>query len=352
MAYKVLGQTTTTAATAPVGVNLIYNGANYGYTSANTTTNNLSNSGYGAIPGVSAAAITAGRYWTGQGNSSSSVYVGSSGSGSSVWIFNNPGSNYSEIGLRYGASPTTSSFYATSATGIPVVAGTTYYFGITWSAYSPPTNFTGTVYWSDAGGTQITNDTLFSTGTNGRVTTNKTAPANSAYASFKFLANATGGNYYQGLYLSDFSMSTSNTYATTYPNPVTDTSTYPGYVSNVAPFDYKLKGFSPSSSAPNAPTVLNAAGAQVTLYTTPAGSSAVVSTLSVNNTGNVATTYRYAVVPSGQTIAKKHWIALDISIPANSTTAYTIGQTLAAGDKIVVAADTADVAFTAFGNES
>lgn len=352
MAYKVLGQTTTTAATAPLAVNLIYNGANYGYSSANTSASNLSNSGYGAIPGVSAAAITAGRYWSGIGNTSTTVTIGSAGSGGSVYAYNSPGANYSEIGLRYGLSPTTSSFYATSATGIPVVAGTIYYFGITWSAYSPPTNFVGTVYWSDSGGAQITNDTLFSTSSSGRLTTNKTAPANAAYASFKFSANATGGNYYQGLYLADFSMSTSNTYATTYPNPVTDTSTYPGYVSNVAPFDYKLKGFSPASSAPNAPTVLNAAGAQVTLYTTPAGSSAVVSTLSVTNTGNAATTYRYAVVPSGQTIAKKHWIALDISIAANSTTAYTIGQTLAAGDKIVVAADTADVAFTAFGNES
>jgi hypothetical protein len=88
------------------------------------------------------------------------------------------------------------------------------------------------------------------------------------------------------------------------------------------------------------------------LYTTPAGSSAVVSTLTVSNLSQSATTYRYAVIPSGETIAKKHWIVFDAPIGANSTDTFTIGKTLAAGDKIIVTADTNNVAFTAFGNES
>jgi hypothetical protein len=94
-----------------------------------------------------------------------------------------------------------------------------------------------------------------------------------------------------------------------------------------------------------------AATTLTTAYTVPAATQAIVSTLSVCNTGSTATTYRIAVRPAGASVAKQHYVAYDVAIPANDTATLTLGVTLAATDVVSVYAGSADVAFHAYGVE-
>jgi hypothetical protein len=103
---------------------------------------------------------------------------------------------------------------------------------------------------------------------------------------------------------------------------------------------YKVLG----QQAPSATT-------DTTLYTVPAATSTVVSTLSVANRGAAAATYRIAIRPAGASIATTHYIAYDASILANDGILLTIGITLAATDVVTVRASTADLTFNLFGSE-
>lgn len=89
------------------------------------------------------------------------------------------------------------------------------------------------------------------------------------------------------------------------------------------------------------------------LYTVPSGSSAVVSTIVVANRSTSARTYRLAVKPTtGTTLADSHYIAYDVTIPANDSTALTLGVTLTSGNVIVTYASAASsLTFSAFGSE-
>jgi glucose-6-phosphate dehydrogenase assembly protein OpcA len=88
-----------------------------------------------------------------------------------------------------------------------------------------------------------------------------------------------------------------------------------------------------------------------TLYTVPASTHAICSTITVCNTASSATTYRIAVRPAGASIATSQYLAYDAALPANDTATLTLGVTLAATDVISVYAATANVAFSAFGVE-
>lgn len=88
-----------------------------------------------------------------------------------------------------------------------------------------------------------------------------------------------------------------------------------------------------------------------TLYTVPASTSAVISTISIANLGGSAATFRVAVRPAGATLANQHYIAYDVTVGALDTTTITAGITLAATDVITVYASTATIAFNAFGSE-
>lgn len=88
------------------------------------------------------------------------------------------------------------------------------------------------------------------------------------------------------------------------------------------------------------------------LYTVGSGKSAIVSTITVCNQAASAATYRVVIRPSADaSTTAKHYIAYDVSIAANNTTALTLGVTLAASDKIRVYASTANLSFSAFGSE-
>jgi hypothetical protein len=88
-----------------------------------------------------------------------------------------------------------------------------------------------------------------------------------------------------------------------------------------------------------------------TLYTVPAASSAVVSTIVVSNLGPTATTYRIAIRPGGEGIANKHYIAYDISVPTLDSLSLTLGITLATTDVVSVMSFNGLVSFNIFGSE-
>lgn len=89
----------------------------------------------------------------------------------------------------------------------------------------------------------------------------------------------------------------------------------------------------------------------VSLYTCPASTEAVISTIIVCNRAATAKTYRIMVRPDNETLATKHYIAFDVSIAANDTTALTLGIAINAGDKLDVYSSDTNVSFSAFGTE-
>ncbi len=88
-----------------------------------------------------------------------------------------------------------------------------------------------------------------------------------------------------------------------------------------------------------------------TLYTVPAATQTVVSTITVCNQATSAGSYRIAVRPAGATLAAQHYIAYDVPIAANDTTALTLGITLATTDIVTVYASSATMSFNAYGTE-
>jgi glucose-6-phosphate dehydrogenase assembly protein OpcA len=94
-----------------------------------------------------------------------------------------------------------------------------------------------------------------------------------------------------------------------------------------------------------------AATTATTLYTVPASTSTVVSTINVCNRATTTDTFRIAVRPAGATLANQHYIAYDTSIPANDSINITAGISLAATDVVTVYAGTANLTFTVFGAE-
>jgi len=99
-----------------------------------------------------------------------------------------------------------------------------------------------------------------------------------------------------------------------------------------------------AQSAPGATT-------DTTLYTVPADTSAVISTIVVANRAATAAAYRIAVRPAGATLANQHYVAFDVSVGANDSTTITLGITLATTDVITVRATSSDLSFNVFGSE-
>jgi hypothetical protein len=88
-----------------------------------------------------------------------------------------------------------------------------------------------------------------------------------------------------------------------------------------------------------------------TLYTVPAATSAVISTIVVANRAATSATYRIAIRPAGATLANEHYIAFDVAVSAADSTTLTLGITLAATDVVTVYASTATTSFNLFGSE-
>jgi len=106
------------------------------------------------------------------------------------------------------------------------------------------------------------------------------------------------------------------------------------------PTNYKVLG----QSNPSAATA-------TTLYTVPASTQAVVSTITVANQAATAATYRIAVRVAGAGLAASQYIAYDVSLPANASDTLTLGITVGAADVITIYSSTATMSFGAFGSE-
>ncbi len=97
-------------------------------------------------------------------------------------------------------------------------------------------------------------------------------------------------------------------------------------------------------SAPNATT-------ETALYTVPASTSAIVSSIVVCNRSATATTFRISLDQAGGGTANKDYLYYDCPIAGNDTHIATIGISLAATDVINVYAGSANLSFNAFGVE-
>lgn len=94
-----------------------------------------------------------------------------------------------------------------------------------------------------------------------------------------------------------------------------------------------------------------AATTNTNVYTVPANTQTIVSTIAVCNLGATVATYRIAIRPAGEALANKHYIAYDSSVTANNSIMVSFGGTLGAGDVITIYSSGNNIAFTAFGSE-
>ena len=88
------------------------------------------------------------------------------------------------------------------------------------------------------------------------------------------------------------------------------------------------------------------------VYTVPASTETIVSTIVVANLDSSATTFDIAIREDGDTLANRHYIAKEVPIAANDSTTLTLGVALEATDVVTCQAGTADaLSFNLFGAE-
>ena len=93
------------------------------------------------------------------------------------------------------------------------------------------------------------------------------------------------------------------------------------------------------------------ANVETTVYTVPAATQTVVSTVAVCNLSNVATTFSLAVKVANATVANKSYINYQTPLPGNDTMTLTLGLTLGNTDVISANCGSANVAINVFGSE-
>jgi hypothetical protein len=103
---------------------------------------------------------------------------------------------------------------------------------------------------------------------------------------------------------------------------------------------YKVLG----QSAPSATT-------ETDLYTVPASTETIVSTITVANRSSSDATFRISVSVNGAATATKDYIIYDATCAGNGLQAFTMGFTMDATDKIRVYSSSANLSFNVFGSE-
>lgn len=106
------------------------------------------------------------------------------------------------------------------------------------------------------------------------------------------------------------------------------------------PNTYKILG----QSSPSATT-------ETDLYTVPAATSTVCSSISICNRGTTQTTFRVSISQGGAATTNKDYLYYDVTLAGNDTFIATIGVTLATTDKIRVYSGNASLSFQLFGTE-
>ena len=103
---------------------------------------------------------------------------------------------------------------------------------------------------------------------------------------------------------------------------------------------YKVLG----QSSPSATT-------ETDLYTVPAATSTIASSVIVCNRSATLATFRISIAVGGGATANKDYIYYDLPLGANDTFIATIGVTLATTDKVKVYASTTNLSFSLYGSE-
>lgn len=101
---------------------------------------------------------------------------------------------------------------------------------------------------------------------------------------------------------------------------------------------------SPSQLAP-------AAGSLLDLYTVPALTKAVVSSLAVCNRGTQRATFRVVIAIAGAALADPQYVYYDEPVDGNRTFIFTIGATLGAADVVRVLSSNGLMSFNLFKAE-
>lgn len=87
------------------------------------------------------------------------------------------------------------------------------------------------------------------------------------------------------------------------------------------------------------------------IYTVPALTSAIISTLVVCNRSGSAQTFRVSIAVAGAADANAQYIAYDVSLGANLSQTLTLGISLGAADVIRGYASAQQLSFNIFGVE-
>ena len=89
------------------------------------------------------------------------------------------------------------------------------------------------------------------------------------------------------------------------------------------------------------------------LYTVPAGTETVISTITICNRATSADTFRLALRTDGDAISDKHYLAYDVPVAANDTTTLTLGVAMQATDVLGVSGSgtASELSVNAFGAE-
>ena len=87
------------------------------------------------------------------------------------------------------------------------------------------------------------------------------------------------------------------------------------------------------------------------IYTVPALTQAIVSTITVCNQSATATSFRISIAPAGAADTPTQYLYNDVAIAGNDTFAATLGISLATTDKIRVYNTLATCSFTVTGVE-
>lgn len=90
---------------------------------------------------------------------------------------------------------------------------------------------------------------------------------------------------------------------------------------------------------------------ETSLYTVPAATSAVCSSIIVCNRGATQTTFRVSISQTGAATLNKDYLYYDITLAGNDTFIATIGVTLATTDVIRVYSGNTNLTFQLFGTQ-
>jgi hypothetical protein len=90
---------------------------------------------------------------------------------------------------------------------------------------------------------------------------------------------------------------------------------------------------------------------ETVLYTVPAATSTVCSSVIICNRGGSQSTFRVSISQGGGATANKDYIYYDVTLAGNDTFVATIGVTLATTDVVRVYSGNASLSFQLFGTE-